>query len=372
MAGAPRVSVIVPLFNAEATLETALRSLTEQTWPNLEVLIVDDASADRSAEVAEAFVRCAQGPGRVFRLLRQPRNAGAYAARNRGLAAATGAFITVHDSDDWSHPRKIEFQVRPLLDGPALKATVAHWVRCTPDLRFHHWRVEESWIYRNVSSLLFRREVHETLGFWDRVRADGDTEFYYRLVAAFGDEAIGEVSPGVPLSFGRSLPTSLTRKKDTSLRSRFWGARYHYQDAARYWHAQAHSSADLYLPERPVQRPFFAPQSLCDETASASACGWERALVLESGLFDPQWYVLANPDVRDLLVDPGSTTGRKERPRAGTRGRHSAPAATDCATPTSSGTTDRSCISCGRDEHRDWKRGLFSRGAGRWRKADPG
>nr|WP_067295822.1 glycosyltransferase [Marinobacterium profundum] len=327
VAEAPLVSAIVPLFNAEATLETALRSLSGQTWPNLEVLIVDDASSDRSVEITEAFIRRSQRPGRCYRLCRQPRNSGAYAARNRGLAAATGAFITVHDSDDWSHPSKIELQVGALMDNPKLKGVLSHWVRCTPELRFHHWRVESSWVYRNVSSLMLRRDVHESLGFWDRVRADGDTEFYYRMRAAFGEDAIGEVMPGVPLSFGRSLPTSLTRSKETSLSGQFWGVRYRYQNAARQWHAQALAVGALHLPERPSQRPFFAPASLCDDRTPPSVPGWDKALVLESGLFDPRWYVLANPDVRDLLVDPwehywvqGEAEGRDPGPAFSTSG----------------------------------------------------
>jgi glycosyltransferase involved in cell wall biosynthesis len=212
--------------------------------------------------------------------------------------------MTVHDSDDWSHPSKIELQVRALMDNAKLKGALSYWVRCTPELRFHHWRVEDSWVYRNVSSLMFRCDVRESLGFWDRVRADGDTEFYYRMRAAYGEDAIGEVMPGVPLSFGRSLPNSLTRSKATSLSSQYWGVRYRYQNAARQWHAHALSAGKLHLPERPAQRPFFAPESLCDDLTPPSVPGWDKALVLESGLFDPQWYVLANPDVRDLLVDP--------------------------------------------------------------------
>ena len=56
-------------------------------------------------------------------LVKQPVNQGTYAARNAGLDAAAGEFVAFQDSDDWSHPRRLELQVRPLLENPRLVAT---------------------------------------------------------------------------------------------------------------------------------------------------------------------------------------------------------------------------------------------------------
>ncbi|WP_240513280.1 glycosyltransferase family 2 protein [Halomonas campaniensis] len=251
------VSVIMPLFNAEAHLVTALRSLAEQSYANIEVIVVDDASTDDSLAVAQAF---SQQDSR-FRVLTQPTNQGAYAARNRGLAAAKGAFITVHDSDDWSHPQKLEVQVGGLESKPEWKACFSDWVRCSTEMLFTRWRVEamDGWIYRNTSSFMFRREVFETLGFWDVVRVDADTEYFQRFTTVFGAKSFGGVKRGVPLAFGRSLPSSLSQAGPTHLVTQFNGVRSDYRYAAAQWHESAEQPSDLYLPANPDVRPFPAP-----------------------------------------------------------------------------------------------------------------
>ena len=260
--GQTLVSIIVPAWNASTTLETALESLVRQTWTALDVIVVDDCSSDDTAAIVERF---ATRDPRV-RLLRHASNRGAYAARNTGLASARGAFITTHDSDDWSHPRKIESQVRPLLESDVLVATLSHWVRTSRDLRFGQWSTPSGWmgwVHRNVSSLMFKRSVFEQLGYWDRVKVNADTEYYYRVIKAFGADRVREVLPGIPLSFARHSPTSLTQHPETSLRSVFGGMRKAYQDAAYQWHAQAHAPSDLYVPAHPEKRPFPAPPEIC-------------------------------------------------------------------------------------------------------------
>ncbi|WP_311950122.1 glycosyltransferase family A protein [Halomonas piscis] len=253
------ITVIVPAFNAETSLPTALASLAAQRGVTLEVIVVDDASTDGTAEVAEAFA----AHDARFRLLRQPFNQGAYAARNRGLAAARGELITVHDSDDWSHPGKLAVQAQGLEAHPEWMACNSHWVRCTPALVFGHWRLEQGWIYRNTSSLMFRRRVFDTLGFWDRVRVDADTEYYYRIRAAFGGAALGEVLPGVPLAFGRSAAQSLSQAGPTHLVTQFAGVRRDYQQAALAWHRNAADGLQrLYLSAHPDRRPFTAPAAM--------------------------------------------------------------------------------------------------------------
>lgn len=253
------VTVIVPAYKAAETLPTALRGLAAQRGVNLEVIVVDDASSDDTAAVAEAFAaRDAR-----FGVIRQPHNQGAYAARNRGLAEARGAFITVHDSDDWSHPDKLATQLAELLAHPEWQACCSYWVRCTPELIFSRWRMEEGWTYRNVSSLMFRREVFEALGYWDRVRVEADTEYYYRIRAAYGDQAVGEVLPRVPLAFGRAAADSLTAVGATHLVTQFGGVRADYREASQAWHRAGVGQPErLYLPAEPDERPFAVPEAM--------------------------------------------------------------------------------------------------------------
>jgi hypothetical protein len=259
--GTPLVSVIVPAYNASSGLLTALQSLARQTlaktFPGaVEVIVVDDVSTDDTARIAEAFA--ARNAG--FRVLRQRENAGAYAARNRALAEAQGQCITVHDADDWSHPRKLAIQWQALQSNPQWVACNSHWVRCDSHMVFSRWRMEEGWIYRNTSSLMFRREVFERLGYWDQVRVEADTEYYYRIHAHFGLGSTGDVLPGVPLAFGRVLPTALTVVSGTHLVTQFGGVRADYRQAAFQWHKTA--TGKLYVPIQPEQRPFPAPVAI--------------------------------------------------------------------------------------------------------------
>ncbi|WP_062270834.1 glycosyltransferase [Endozoicomonas arenosclerae] len=252
----PLVSVIIPLFNSEATLATALDSILSQSWQAIEIIVVDDSSTDGSLNVANRF---AEKDERV-RVLRHHVNQGAYAARNTGLQVAKGDFITTHDSDDWSHCQKIELQVKALIEQPEFKASASHWARCSSNLVFGTWWQQESWIYRNVSSLMFRREVFDELGYWDRVSVNADTEYYYRIISAYGKASITEVMPGVPLAFGRMEPGSLTTDSKTHLRTQFGGVRKDYMDAAHQWHRQQQATRNWYMPFNPNERYFPAPE----------------------------------------------------------------------------------------------------------------
>jgi CDP-glycerol glycerophosphotransferase len=92
---APRVSVVVPIYNVAAYLEACLDSLAQQTMADLEIIMVDDGSTDESPVIAERFV----ARDERFRLLRQA-NAGQGAARNTGIGHSGGEFLAFVDSDD--------------------------------------------------------------------------------------------------------------------------------------------------------------------------------------------------------------------------------------------------------------------------------
>jgi GT2 family glycosyltransferase len=111
--GVPLVSVIIPAYNAAATIAATLNSVQRQTHEHLEIIVVDDGSTDRTAAIVTAH---AAGDPRV-RLIRQA-NSGVISARNRGIAAARGAFIAPVDADDLWHPEKIEAQLVALRDHP--------------------------------------------------------------------------------------------------------------------------------------------------------------------------------------------------------------------------------------------------------------
>ncbi len=102
------VSVIVPAYNAEKTLERALSSILAQTLNQFEVIVVDDGSQDSTREIARKF---SAQDSRV-RIIEKDVNEGLSAARNSGIAAARGEYVGFVDSDDWIEPDMIEKMYR--------------------------------------------------------------------------------------------------------------------------------------------------------------------------------------------------------------------------------------------------------------------
>ena len=245
----PLVSVIVPVHDAAPTLGWALASLAAQTWARLEVLVVDDASRDGSAAVAAAFA--ARDPR--FRLLRQPTNLGGYAARNRALGEAAGAFVTVQDADDWAHPEKIARHVADL-DRRRLPLNLSAWVRATDALLFWGpWQPSPNLPAPNLSSVFFRRELVAAAGPWDTARVGADREFVARVERLHGLALQRPFLPDCPLAFGRDGSGSLTRGGVADAASALHGVRREYHEAFALWHA------DLDPAALPAAAPPFFP-----------------------------------------------------------------------------------------------------------------
>lgn len=91
-----KISVIVPVYNVEQYLERCVNSIINQTYENLEIILVDDGSTDRSGEMCDSF---AEKDERIKVVHKE--NGGASAARNRGLDICLGEYVTFVDSDDW-------------------------------------------------------------------------------------------------------------------------------------------------------------------------------------------------------------------------------------------------------------------------------
>ena len=99
----PMVSVIVPVYNAESTLRRCADSILEQSYPDLELILVDDGSKDSSPLICDSYM---QKDARV-RVIHKP-NSGASATRNLGIAEARGHYLQFVDSDDWLTPDATE------------------------------------------------------------------------------------------------------------------------------------------------------------------------------------------------------------------------------------------------------------------------
>lgn len=102
-----RVSVITPIYNAEKYLRETLQSVLEQTYTDIEIVLVDDCSTDKSADIIHDFQqRCSK-----IVYFCQPKNMGAGAARNKALELATGQYVAFLDSDDIWLPEKTSRQL---------------------------------------------------------------------------------------------------------------------------------------------------------------------------------------------------------------------------------------------------------------------
>ncbi|MBQ4425760.1 MAG: glycosyltransferase [Lachnospiraceae bacterium] len=104
-----KISIIVPVYKVEEYLDACVQSLLNQTWPDLEIILVDDGSPDTSGSLCEKY---AVIDSRV-RVLHQE-NGGLSAARNSGLALAEGDYIAFIDSDDWIDPDMMESMLEAL------------------------------------------------------------------------------------------------------------------------------------------------------------------------------------------------------------------------------------------------------------------
>lgn len=99
----PLISVIVPVYKVEEYLERCVSSIRNQTYTNLEIILVDDGSPDRSGEMCDAF---AQQDSRIRVIHKE--NGGLSSARNAGMRVAKGEYIGFIDSDDWIDERMYE------------------------------------------------------------------------------------------------------------------------------------------------------------------------------------------------------------------------------------------------------------------------
>jgi glycosyltransferase involved in cell wall biosynthesis len=166
----PHITVIIPTYNRSQFVVEAVESVLSQTYPDFEVIVVDDGSTDDTVAVLRRF------EGRI-RLVRQE-NRGPAAARNRGLSEASGEFIAFLDSDDLWDKRKLERQVSFLEDHPSelICYTDEIWirrgVRVNPRKRHAKW---DGWIFEKClplciispSSVMMRRPFFELVGTFD-------------------------------------------------------------------------------------------------------------------------------------------------------------------------------------------------------------
>ncbi|WP_437192402.1 glycosyltransferase family 2 protein [Planctomicrobium sp. SH527] len=159
---APKISVVIPAYNAEKTIARTLESVLAQTHPLHEVIVVDDGSRDGTGDVVRAF-------GTRVQYLKQA-NAGPAAARNHGVRVSTGDWIALLDSDDAWLPEKIAKQASCILDDVAIihTYTLQDRFRTERELNF-----DVLWEHNHIgtSTVVFNKSVFESVGGFGEDRA---------------------------------------------------------------------------------------------------------------------------------------------------------------------------------------------------------
>lgn len=213
----PRVSVVIPAYNAEQYLAATIDSALSSTFKDLEVVVVNDGSADGTQAIAERF-------GDRVRVINQS-NAGMSTSRNRGIDSGDSEFIALLDSDDIWHPAKVAAQVRALeqrpehgfsfteftfWDGKGHENFAAEPRTGAVDAAF------DGWVYHRLivtnwalpSSVLFRRAAWRELGpfLCDDYKTD-DWEYLVRASRHFRYVRLHE-----PMVLYRQHPHSLSQR----------------------------------------------------------------------------------------------------------------------------------------------------------------
>lgn len=180
--GGPLISVLMPAFNAEKSIRMAVQSLLEQSWRNLEILVVDDCSEDATWSILKDL---AASDSRL-RIFRNATNVGPYVSKNIAASQSRGEWITGHDADDWAHPQRLERQWRfcvennydTCMSGILRMAADGTFVRLNPIKGYVH----DGACRGGLISLMVRAQYfHDVLGRWDNVRVGGDSELLSRI-----------------------------------------------------------------------------------------------------------------------------------------------------------------------------------------------
>jgi GT2 family glycosyltransferase len=191
----PLVSILIPAYNAGCWIAETIRSALRQTWPNKEIIVVNDGSTDQTVRVAQQFA------SKTVSIVSQ-KNQGAAAARNEAFELCQGDYVQWLDADDLLSPDKIAYQMRAAgetTEGRTLFSSAWASFRYRPakarfiptslwyDLDPTEWltrKWEGNW-HMQTATWLVSRELTEAAGVWDtRLLGDDDGEYFFRVVNA--------------------------------------------------------------------------------------------------------------------------------------------------------------------------------------------
>ena len=188
------ISVIIPTYNREPTIEKSVKSVLDQSFTDLELIIIDDGSTDNTQSVIAAL------NDNRLRYYYQ-KNAGACAARNKGIALAEGDYIAFHDSDDIWHKNKLEKQMAAIKETDAdilfcqlNRCNTANGNAIIPELEKTGFvKPSDLMVGISTQTLFMKRIVAEDVKFDEKMPRFQDLEWLLRAVKKYSLYGIKEV-----------------------------------------------------------------------------------------------------------------------------------------------------------------------------------
>ncbi|MGF1673846.1 MAG: glycosyltransferase [Rivularia sp. (in: cyanobacteria)] len=261
------ISVIVPVFNGERTIEETIKSILNQTFSNIEIIIINDGSTDTTLEIVENIL-----DSRI-KIFSYP-NGGLSASRNRGISQAKGEYISFIDADDLWTPDKLELQWQALQLNP--QAAVAYswtdyidesskFIKSGRRIKVNGDAFSQLLItnfLENGSNPLIRQNALEKVGGFDEsLAAAEDKDMWLRLAANY--EFVCVEKPQILYRISTtSMSTNLKRQEAASLKVIERG--FSYPKAQKLQHLKKQSLSHLYqyLTFKAIEAPLQQRQTL--------------------------------------------------------------------------------------------------------------
>lgn len=219
----PLISIIIPVYNGEKTIQETIESVLSQTFTDFELLVINDGSQDKTLEIVD---RIQDSRIKVFSYP----NAGQSTSRNRGIALATGDYISFIDADDLWKPDKLEAQLKALQNNPiaAVAYSWTDWIDESGQLVGKgSYNTEEGEVFAklllndfvaNGSNVLIRRQALAEVGDFDpSVTPAEDWDLWLRLAVRY--EFVAVQSPQVLYRISpNSASFNVWKMEESSLR----------------------------------------------------------------------------------------------------------------------------------------------------------
>jgi len=167
----PKVTVLMPAYNAEKYIETAIESIIDQTYKDFEFIIVNDCSTDSTLDIIERYAK----QDKRIKIISNKENQKIAQTLNNGLKEAKGKYIARLDADDWSYPERLEKQVNFMEENPDVVLSSGNMEICDGELNkknisnypLSDKNIRKVFLQYNPTvspAMIWRREISEEIG----------------------------------------------------------------------------------------------------------------------------------------------------------------------------------------------------------------